>query len=132
VESCDPDAVGAVEQLIALVGADSVHISAAEHDRAVARTSHVPQLLASALLARVAEAHAEVAAGPAYRGATRTAGGGEAMWRDIFSANADEIAVALREIAGDIESVARGLAAEPVNVAPALQLLASARRLRDR
>src|SRR5207237_479272 len=48
-ENADPDALERVEELVGLVGAKSVHISVAAHDRAVAFTSHAPQLLASAL-----------------------------------------------------------------------------------
>ena len=40
-------------------------------------------------------AHAERAAGPAFEGATRSAGGPEAIWSDILETNADEVASAL-------------------------------------
>ena len=55
-ENSDADAVARVEELLQLVGAKSVHLSVAAHDRAVAYTSHVPQLFASALSALAADA----------------------------------------------------------------------------
>jgi prephenate dehydrogenase len=107
-------------------------MSAAEHDRAVALTSHVPQLLASALATLAAQTGAEPAAGPAFASATRVAGGSEAMWADIFSTNADAIALALRELVRELENSARGLGESPADTRPALELLRQARKLRLR
>jgi prephenate dehydrogenase len=129
-EASDPDAIASVEALIALTGARCVHMAVAAHDQAVAYTSHVPQLLASALAVLTARAAAGVAAGPAYRGTTRSAGGAEAMWRDIFAANADEIGVVLGELIAELGAVATALEASPADVSPALALLAAARALR--
>ena len=129
-ENSDPDAVSRVEQLVALVGANCAHLSLEAHDRAVAYTSHAPQLLASALSVLATRADALLAAGPAYRATTRSAGGAEVMWRDIFAANADEISVVLRELASELEGVARGFEASPPDLSPALALLAQARSAR--
>jgi len=129
-ENSDADALACVEALIARVGAKSAHLSVGAHDRAVAYTSHAPQLLASALAALTRSANAEVAAGPAYRGATRTAGGAEVMWQDIFLANADQVAVVLRELIAELGEVAVALERSPAEVAPALRLLARARASR--
>jgi prephenate dehydrogenase len=129
-ENSDPDALACVEELVKLVGANAVHMSLADHDRAVAYTSHVPQLVASALAVLASEAHATAAAGPAYRATTRSAGGGEAMWRDIFEANADHISAVLGQLAAELEAVAAGLAVSPPDNRAALALLARARLAR--
>jgi len=129
-EGSSPEALARAEEIVRAVGASVVHLSAEEHDRAVARTSHVPQLLASALLASAASAGAERAAGPAFASATRVAGGPEAMWSDIFATNADEIAKALAELVAELEAVQRGLAAESPDLSPARALLEKARGLR--
>ena len=131
-ENSDADALVQVEELIALVGAKSVHLSLAAHDRAVAYTSHAPQLFASALSMLAERAGAVTAAGPAYRAMTRSAGGSETMWRDIFAANADEISRVLRELASELSAVADGLDASPADSSAALNLLARARALRAR
>jgi prephenate dehydrogenase len=129
-ENSDADAIARVESLIRLVGANSVHLPLEAHDRAVAYTSHAPQVLASALAVLTARAGAAIAAGPAYRATTRSAGGAESMWRDIFSTNADEIGVALRQLASELSAVASGLEASPPDARAALALLAQARSSR--
>jgi prephenate dehydrogenase len=129
-ERSAPEALARAEEVVRAVGAAVVHLSADEHDRAVARTSHVPQLLASALLASAASAGAERAAGPAFASATRVAGGPEAMWNDIFVTNADEIAKALAELVGELDAVQRELAGNPPALDAARALLEKARALR--
>ena len=131
-EYSDPDALSRVEQLLALVGAKSVHLSLEAHDRAVAYTSHVPQLVASALRVLASDADALKAAGPAYRATTRSAGGAEVMWRDIFAANSDQISVVLRQLAAELQHVAQGLEGSPPDLNAALALLARARGARGK
>lgn len=131
-ENSDADALARVEELIRLLGAKSLHLSIAAHDRAVAYTSHAPQLVASALAVLADRAGALPAAGPAYRATTRSAGGAETMWRDIFAANADEISRVLRQLASELNAVAEGLEASPSDPTSALALLARARATRQR
>jgi prephenate dehydrogenase len=123
-------AVLEVESFIATLGARPIRMTAAEHDQRVARTSHVPQLLASALLTAADESGALGAAGPAFSSATRVAGGAETMWRDIFATNGDEIAAALHEVIEALSAAAAGLAKQPADLAAALDLLARARKSR--
>ncbi|HEY5376695.1 MAG TPA: prephenate dehydrogenase/arogenate dehydrogenase family protein [Polyangiaceae bacterium] len=129
-ENSDADAVIRVESLVQMLGAKVVHMSLAAHDRAVAYTSHAPQLFASALAVLAEEAGAVCAAGPAYRATTRSAGGAERMWRDIFAANADEISSVLRQLSAELQTVAAGLEAKPTDPSAALALLARARATR--
>lgn len=126
-ERADADAVAQVEALVKSVGARALRLSAELHDAAVARTSHLPQLLASAL-SLIGEAHGS-AAGPAFERATRIAGGPESMWRDIFASNGDELARALRELLAELSPVLAELEAG-TGTARADTLLARARRLR--
>jgi prephenate dehydrogenase len=129
-DNAAPDAVAVVETLVGELGACPIRMTAAEHDHAVARTSHVPQLLASALLILAEQSGALRAAGPAFSSATRVAGGAETMWRDIFATNGDEIAAALHELTRRLSAPAAGLAEQPADVVPALDLLAQARKAR--
>lgn len=129
-EASDAAAVSAVETLVQGLGARSVRMTAPEHDRAVARTSHVPQILASALAVLGAPARAAGAAGPAFERATLVAGGAEAMWRDIFATNADEIAAALGELGAELAVARDALGRSPPDLAPLLSLLAEARARR--
>lgn len=129
-EGSDADAVVRVEELIRGVGAEPHRLSIEEHDRAVALTSHLPQLLASALSVLAEKQRATVAAGPAFESATRVAGGGEAMWRDILATNADEVCSVVVALCRELEQVTRGLRRDPPDLAPAMNLLERARVLR--
>lgn len=127
-DDCDADAVDSVESLVVRVGATPVRLSLAEHDRAVARTSHATQLIASALSVAAKQAHAEIAAGPAFERTTRIAGGPESIWRDILATNADEVASALDVLVSELASVRDDLRADPPSVERAMDLLRRARR----
>jgi len=129
-EGSDADAVARVETLLVGIGAEPHRLTIAEHDRAVALTSHLPQLLASALSVLAATQRATAAAGPAFESATRVAGGGEAMWRDILATNADEVCTVVDSLCGELEQVAHGLRRDPPDLGPAMSLLERARVLR--
>ncbi|HEV8551684.1 MAG TPA: prephenate dehydrogenase/arogenate dehydrogenase family protein, partial [Polyangiaceae bacterium] len=131
-EGSDEDAVATVEALVRRLGAEPFRLSAGEHDRAVALTSHATQIVASALAAVALEAGAEITAGPAFEGATRVAGGPEAMWGDIVATNAGAIADGLAALESELSAVRRGLTQPIPDRGPALALLARARRLRRR
>lgn len=130
-EASSEEARRKVEALVRLVGAEPVVMTPAAHDRAVALASHVPQLLGSVLRATATEVGADAAAGPGFASATRVAGGSAAIWGDIFSSNADQICWALKCVTQELEQVAAGLRRNPPDTAPALELLARARRARE-
>ena len=121
-----------VEELVRGVGAIPVTMAAEEHDRAVALTSHVPQVLASVLGAKAAESGAEIAAGPGFASATRVAGGSADIWRDIFATNADEVCRALADVCVELERVRAGLERQVPDTGPVMELVARARRARGR
>jgi prephenate dehydrogenase len=119
-----------VLEMVRAVGAVPALMSAEDHDRAVALSSHVPQLLASALTVLAGRVGVGQAAGPAFERATRTAGGADSMWRDIFATNADEVARTLRALGGELLAMADALGEAPPNTDVVMKLLAEARRLR--
>ena len=114
------------------LGAEPFRLSATDHDRAVAFTSHATQLVASALSVVALEAGAEPAAGPAFESATRVAGGPEEMWGDILLTNAGAIVEALSALEMELETVRSALAQAQPDAGPALALLARARRWRTK
>jgi prephenate dehydrogenase len=124
----DPDAIASIESLVRRVGAKPVRLGLAEHDRAVARTSHATQLIASALSVAAKQVGAEIAAGPAFERTTQIAGGPESIWRDILASNADEVAAALGVLIGELDAVRQDLAADPARLDRAMELLRRARR----
>jgi prephenate dehydrogenase len=79
-------------------------LTAEEHDRAVARLSHAPQLLATALACRVNEADLRLAGG-GFTEMARLAGSRWSVWEDICRTNADEITSALDDLIGEMEAV---------------------------
>ncbi|MEN9577612.1 MAG: hypothetical protein RJA70_621 [Pseudomonadota bacterium] len=117
-----------ISELVRFVGAEVVTVSSAEHDAAVALTSHLPQLLASSLAVMGAGGAARLAAGPGFLSATRVAGGNPVIWNDIFANNGDQIAHASRRLAQTLEQVATDL--ERGDVTSALDLLRSAGEVR--
>lgn len=120
-----------VEELIKRVGGVAVYMTPEQHDRAVALTSHVPQILASALVVLAHEREAERARGPAFEHMTRTAGGEPSMWRDVFATNADEVASALQALGHELLGLANDLGRSPPDLAPLLSLLGHARRVKS-
>jgi prephenate dehydrogenase len=81
------------------VGASPVFVSAEQHDRVLARTSHLPQLIATALASQLDDElspkNVATLAGRALREMTRIADSPYEIWRDIAITNADEIERAL-------------------------------------
>jgi prephenate dehydrogenase len=81
-----------------------VACTAAEHDEAVARVSHVPHLVAQAL-ARLADGGlAGALAGPAFRDMTRVARADAALWTRILAANREHCDAVLDELIGDLRA----------------------------
>src|SRR5690606_822742 len=78
-----------VEDLALDLGAIPIELTPAEHDRAVALTSHVPQLVASLLAARFREVDegALQLAGQGVRDTTRIAASAPELWVQILGAN---------------------------------------------
>jgi prephenate dehydrogenase len=85
-----------LEQIAGSFGARIVIMPAEEHDRLVALTSHLPQLISTALAAAIGtEPEAPRVAGPAAMDLTRLALSPYDIWRDIFATNAPNIDTAL-------------------------------------
>ena len=87
------DGVARLADLARAIGAVPIEMAPDEHDRAVALTSHLPYLVAAALMG--AGGAAIPAAGPAFLGATRVAASPVALWAEICRLNREEIRRAL-------------------------------------
>jgi len=95
----DRRALKTITALLRSIGARPVVIPAAEHDRAVAFLSHLPQLVAWGL-ARCAEqdpvARRRLSlAGPAFAEMTRLARSPRALWTEILELNRAEVRAAI-------------------------------------
>ncbi len=108
-----PSAVALVEELVLLCGAVPVRLSPEEHDLAVARTSHLPHLLAVLAAGALTDAPAEHLAlsGQGVRDVTRVAAGDPALYGQIVAANAVAVGALLSGVRERLDEVIAALAA---------------------
>ncbi len=113
-----------VESIIHDLGARPVRMGAEEHDAAVARISHLPQIVAAALLDGAGEIDGamDLAAG-SFRDLTRVAASDPSIWMDILTTNRDEVVAA-------VERLRERLASLTISDAELARTLEEARRLR--
>lgn len=109
----DPAAVTRVTEVARAVGAAVVVLDPAAHDDAVAVVSHVPQLAASLVAARLEtlDDAAVALAGQGLRDVTRIAASDPHLWTQILTANAPAVRAALAGLADDLSRVLDALAA---------------------
>lgn len=110
------------------LGARTRLTSPEDHDRAVARTSHVPHLLAAALAAALPEDLLPLTA-TGFRDTTRIASGDPEIWTGILLQNRQAVLDGLAAV----EAVLRRFQSALVDQDPAVlhELLLQAKRLRD-
>jgi prephenate dehydrogenase len=112
-----PATVDRVTALARDCGARPVVLDPATHDALLARLSHVPQLVSSALAASIThldESRAALA-GTGLRDTTRLADSDPELWTEIITANATAVAGGLRDVAEPLLELAAALdgGAEP-------------------
>ncbi len=111
-----PETYGRLHGILRDLGANVVAVPAADHDRLVAVASHVPHLLAGALMneadlaARQDAVLLQLAAG-GFRDMTRVAAGDPRIWPDILMENRDAIVPALRSLGDRLSRVSDALEA---------------------
>ncbi len=99
-----------------------------EHDRALAMTSHLPHLLASALASILPpELHELTATG--FRDTTRVAAGDPSIWTGIFTQNRLAVLEALKPLTERLNRFRQALEAADAEALDAL--LAQAKKVRD-
>lgn len=107
-----------VTQFVTAMGARPVFTDAISHDRTLALTSHLPQLLATLFTKTVRQqnlAHNDDFFGPVARELVRLGNSSPALWREIFAYNAKNVAAQARDLAAQLEAAARALADESAN-----------------
>ncbi len=89
----DQDVIEAAKEVIDLLGAKPFELGVAEHDKAVALISHLPQFISSLLAAQLLKGEGKwlELAGAGLRDTTRIAGSDAELWSEIFSLNQAEI-----------------------------------------
>ena len=121
--------VGRVEAMWRTLNMRTLRMTPAAHDKAVARVSHLPQVLASLLMLLPGDSDLDVAA-TGFRDATRLAGSDPAMWRDILMTNRKPIAAAIAAMGKRMAKLAGQVQAG--DAAAIEKLFAAAKRRRER
>jgi prephenate dehydrogenase len=98
-------------RLVEATGARPVILDAAEHDQLVAYSSHLPQLVSTALASYLQGRDLREVAGPGILDMTRLALSSHELWADILSTNTANIDAALAGLIAQLEAMRRDLAA---------------------
>ena len=98
-----------VGKLVRDLGARPRRVTAAQHDRALARTSHVPYLLARAIRDRGLRFSSAGLSGPGFRDMTRLAASDRRVAEAYCRANVREVERAWREVRQTMERRVRSL-----------------------
>jgi prephenate dehydrogenase len=110
------------------LGSVVVQLSPDEHDRALALTSHLPHIVASALVSAVPEKYFRLA-GPGLHDTTRIASGDAEMWSQIFALNRDNVLSALDQFSAILSALQS--AVRDGNHDEIIRLLTLAKKNRD-
>ena len=90
------------------LGARILTMSPQSHDEQVARISHLPHLISSALVLAAGKKPLPLA-GPGYRDTTRIAAGPSELWSEILLENRREILAALKDFRSSVDALASAL-----------------------
>lgn len=111
--AAEPEAVVLVRAFVEMLGARPLvlHDDGTEHDRAMAAVSHLPQVVASVLMALAADAAGPrlAWAGAGLRDTTRLAASSGDVWAGILATNADELRPLLLTLAEELARLAHRL-----------------------
>ena len=108
---CVPESKNLVLELIECLGATPIELSALDHDAAVAKISHLPQIAASLVAKQLTGTPLEwmELAGQGLRDTTRIAGSDEQLWKEIIYSNRSEISVLLTSLQNDLTQMIQAL-----------------------
>ena len=122
---CSPESKKLVLELIAILGATPIELSALDHDAAVAKISHLPQIAASLVAKQLTGTPTEwmELAGQGLRDTTRIAGSDEKLWKEIIYSNRGEISELLISLQNDLTQMIKSLD-DPAKIA---ELIAAGR-----
>ena len=108
-------AIKLIEKMWETFGMKIEYMKAERHDRVLAMTSHIPQLIAYSIVATASELEERMrdevikysAAG--FRDFTRLAGSDPVMWRDVYLLNKDAVLEMLGRFTEDLTSLQKAI-----------------------
>lgn len=104
-DRADEDDLEKLGGIVRSFGANPVVMTAEEHDAAVARVSHLPHVLAAALMRLADEDPATLGlAGGGFRDLTRIAAADSTWWAEVLVANAEQVGDSIDELQLTLES----------------------------
>jgi len=116
--NADPEDVGKLSTFWTMLGARVEIMAAAHHDRVLAVTSHIPHLIAFAMmgtaadLERVTQSEIIKYSGGGFRDFTRIAASDPTMWRDIFLTNKEAVLERLQSFTQELSTLQEAIHAE--------------------
>lgn len=127
-ERSSAEAVERIQEFWRALGSHVVLLAPDDHDAALAVTSHLPHVVASALAAATPDGILDLAA-TGWRDTTRVAASSPDLWRQIFLANRSQVLTALNQFDQQLNLIRDAIEAED---GPELErLLAEGKRIRD-
>jgi len=109
-----PSARRAIEQLVKSLGARPVHLHPSEHDRVLALTSHLPQivswLLGAAISHEIAPREAAQLSGSGLQSMLRLARSSPGLWKPVITSNLEEVTRALEHFERELTGLRAALA----------------------
>ena len=112
-DATDSDAISTVQGWWQAIGAETTIEDAAHHDDMLAITSHIPHLLAFALMHVATDAGALDHVGGGFRDFTRIAGADADVWSQILTTNAETVARRLEEFTARLAELAQATHTDP-------------------
>ena len=115
-ETTAPEALGIITTLAREVGATTLTLTPEAHDAMLAVTSHLPHVLASALMrqaARTQAAHPQTQSLTAgsFADGTRVAASSPELWRDVCLTNREALLESLRGFRSELDTLEAAVAA---------------------
>ena len=127
-DHAEPTDLETMSQIVSSLGANPVVMTAMEHDAAVARVSHLPHVLAAALMRLAEDDPATLRlAGGGFRDLTRIAAADSTWWAEVLGANSEQIGGAIEELQQTLQSWRETIASDGEGLVGRLE---SARRAR--
>ena len=127
-DATDSDAISTVQGWWQAIGAETTIEDAAHHDDMLAITSHIPHLLAFALMHVASDAGALDHVGGGFRDFTRIAGGDPDVWSQILTTNAETVARRLDEFSSQLAELSHATHTDPQALRTAIAKASDIRR----
>lgn len=131
VETTPPPHLERLRAFWTALGSRVMEMTPADHDRSVARVSHLPHAMAvlTTLAALQADPAVLACSAGGFRDTTRVAAGDPAMWAGILTGNRTEVRAALEDAAASLRVLLEIL--DGVDEEPLRRFLGQAKTLRD-